>query len=271
MSVQIVIKKNGVFTPVTTHQFDLVFWFNEDTKAHYPIPGCRDLRVAPGQTSAAYQPFPDPTLPLTITYGCAIHPAESGSLTVNPDPGQTTIGRPPGPKVKTIHITAGGVFETVNVPQADRVEWRNNDSQAHFPVPNCTGLRVVPNGVSNELHPAPPLFLPMTLDYGCAIPGHEAERGQIHVFNNFVLVQPPTLSAQNPAAPAATGGKSPYTIVQDPNVPYIITLEIPGIHRGVGVMLIQPPPPGTPFVDYRLNAADDAGTHLDTTIRIHLI
>ena len=43
---------------------------------------------------------------------------------------------------KLIDIGPGGAFGTIDVVQSDTVVWKNNDRQAHWPVPNCTGLRV---------------------------------------------------------------------------------------------------------------------------------
>src|SRR5260370_7928287 len=99
MAVQIAIHRdsgNVVFdSPQNVQQSDLVFWYNGDSEAHFPIPGCGALRVAPGQSTKAnpYQGFPDttPDLPLTINYTCAIHPAESGTMVVSAD----TAGSPP--------------------------------------------------------------------------------------------------------------------------------------------------------------------------------
>src|ERR1043166_1104883 len=149
MSVQITIGKGGVFPSTSVFQRDLVFWTNDDTQQHYPVPGCSklppgdaSLQVAPGGTTPAIQPTASPDLPATIEYGCAIagHESESGLLTVNPDSGSSQPGTPAGTRTKTIDISSGGVFATVNIVQADMVVWKNNDNTAHFPVPNCTGL-----------------------------------------------------------------------------------------------------------------------------------
>ena len=189
MSVQIIIDKGGVFQSVTINQRDLVFWYNKDSQEHYPVPGCSkippnnsNLKVAPGGTTPKYQPAPSPNLPATITYGCAMHDSESGTITVNADSGQPVTGTPAGPTTKTIEISAGGVFATVNVEQSDTVVWKNNDNKTHFPVPNCTGLLVQPQGVTNALQPAAPWGLPMAITYGCAMPGHQSESGTINVY-----------------------------------------------------------------------------------------
>src|ERR1051326_2170425 len=118
MSVQIIIGKGGVFPTTTVFQRDLVFWLNDDTQQHYPVPGCSklspnnsNLQVAPGGTTPVIQPTASPDLPATIPYGCAIsgHEAESGSIIVNPDSGSPQPGTPAGTRTKTIDISTGGV------------------------------------------------------------------------------------------------------------------------------------------------------------------
>ena len=48
---------------------------------------------------------------------------------------------------KQITIKPGGVFE-LEIEQADDVLWVNNDTQPHWPVPWCYGLRVDPDKTS---------------------------------------------------------------------------------------------------------------------------
>jgi hypothetical protein len=90
------------------NQNDRIVWVNNDNVAHWPVPGCFGLRMDPGQTSSAYQPFNPVTGKQTIQYVCALHPQEQGTLTIYPD---FTLGSSPFQgKVNTwIQITTGGL------------------------------------------------------------------------------------------------------------------------------------------------------------------
>lgn len=276
MAVQILIHRdNGkvVFdSPQGVQQSDLVFWHNADNETHYPIPDCGALKVAPGQTTASspYQGFPDATaqLPLTVDYTCALHAGESGTVVIGADATSPPAGAAAvDPQAVPIHIrrTDGGVtFETVDVAQGDTVYWVNDDTQEHWPVPNCTGLCVAPGQSSNgaqlatgnaprspftnpALTTTGPSPLPMGLTYGCAIPGHENESGTFNIYDNLALVEvetgvaPPTVTTIGIPVIVATGGKSPYTITQDPAHPELTLAEQPpaGSSAGVAVSLNQ--------------------------------
>jgi plastocyanin len=93
------IKKNPKPPGPAVFEFDLspqdvkvgdqVIWSNTDTLAHYPTPVGQTYafmpnQIAPGSTSPAFAPG----TAATITYTCAIHPEETGSLVVNPAPPQ---------------------------------------------------------------------------------------------------------------------------------------------------------------------------------------
>lgn len=280
MSVQIVIDEGGVFQPVTINQRDLVFWYNKDDQAHYPVPGCSkippdgaSLEVAPGDTTPKYQPAPNPNLPVTITYGCAVagHESESGTITVNSDTGQPATGTPAGPNSRTIAISPGGVFASVDVHQSDTVAWQNDDSKTHYPVPNCTGLLVQPQGVSNQLQPEAPWGLPMAITYGCAVPGHGSESGTINVYADFLAAPSPiALSAAANTAAIATGGKSPYTLVNDPNYPFLTLQEAPPAGSSAGVNIVLSSSQGTAQINYQLNMTDALGTNINTAIQVNL-
>ena len=284
MSVRIVIDKGAVFTPTTVSQSDLVFWFNNDGQQHYPVPGCSkippnnaSLQVAPGGTTPKFQPASTPNIPstgLTITYGCAIsgHESESGTITVTPDSGQPPVtGAPAGPTTRTIDISSGGVFAAADVVQADTVVWKNNDSKTHFPVPNCTGLLVQPQGVTNGMQPAAPWALPMAITYGCAMPGHQSESGTINVYNNFVAATPPVNLSTASTAPIATGGKSPYKMTNDPKYPYLTLQETAPAGSSAGVSItVSSRPAGVTTVNYQLNVTDALGTNINTPIQIKL-
>ena len=279
MSVQIKIGTGGSFPDTTVPQNELVFWYNDDgnKQPHYPVPRCENLEVAAGKTtSPAFQPVPTPQLPAQVPYICALHPNEKGLLVIDNDPGTTQNAIPPGSRVKTIEIGPGGSFAAANVVQNDQVVWKNDDDKQHWPVPNCTGLKVASQAVSNALQVLPPTAaptLPMAIWYGCAIEGHESERGTINVFNNFVLAGTAlTLSSASLNTPvaAATGGASPYQITQDASVDYITAAETApqGGSIGVSVVLTKAPPAGTTSVQYQLNVTDATGITIDSPITI---
>ena len=296
MAVQIAIHRDSgkvVFdSPPNVQQSDLVFWYNGDAEAHFPVPGCGALKVGPGKSTPAYQPFPDttPLLPLTIDYSCAIHPAESGTFVVSAD----TAGSPtPGsaaidPQNVAIAIDRGGRFATVDVAQGDTVHWVNGDAQEHWPVPNCTGLLVKPAQSSNAVQPATfnfprspyatgaaiagPSPLPMALTYGCAIPGHEKESGTINIYDNLASVAPfETISATQPGLPVPllTGGKSPYTIVQDPAHPEVTVVEQPpeGSSGGIAVVL-NTTPASSGAITLQVNVTDALGKNFNEPVSI---
>jgi hypothetical protein len=290
MSVKITISRSaGVvsFDNPGVAQNDVVFWNNTDSETHYPIPRCSDLKVAAGSTTPAYQPAPNFVAPLNLTYGCAMpgHESESGTITINADtlsPGTLPSGGTA--KTATIKISRGDngavTFETVDIVQLDSVVWQNDDAEAHFPVPNCSGLKVAPNGVTNavQLAPSPAtgaVMLPMALAYGCAVPGHEDEEGMINVYNTFlVATPPPTVSPAKPYAAVAVvnGGQSPYTINPDPKYDWLTLAEtVPaGSSTGISIALNQAPPRALPIniTDYALDVTDAQGTRLEQTISL---
>lgn len=279
MSVQIRIDRQGgtvVFTPAgQVAQSDLVFWFNGDSQPHFPIPGCGSLRVKPGAATPAYQPFPSYEIasnPVTFSYGCALHPGESGSVSVGPDPAPPAPP-PPGinPATIPIRITRSGgsvTFDTVNVTQADSVSWKNEDSTDHWPVPNCSGLLVQPGKTSNPVQLATSDFprsataagtsgvagpppLPMAITYGCAIPGHESESGTINVYDNLAALPSPQdgnmdngywQNLQPPAPlPAITAAGIQFALVTGGMSPYTIVQD----PKYPQIELVETDPPGS--------------------------
>ena len=271
MTVQIKIGRGGSFPDATVTQSDLVFWYDDDAQPHYPVPRCEALEAQPGQITAAYQPIPQPAFPTTVRYICAIHPQESGNLTVGDDPNAAPqIAGTVNPASQQIRIGPGGKFAPIDVYQSDTVVWKNDDRVAHWPVPNCTGLRVQPQGVSNAAQffpPALPGALPIS--YGCAIEGHESEQGAINVYPDFAAVSPLELSSAAPATAIVTGGKSPYDIVQDPNFPYLTVSETTPAGSSAGLTItLGSGAPGTATINYQLKATDGLGTTIDQPVQI---
>lgn len=276
MSAQIRIERNGSVAfkaPDGVQQTDMVFWHNYDTEPHFPIPGAGALKVEAGQTTPEFRPTPQPAFPTTITYHCALHDDEIGTLVVNADtPPSTPTGTNGTGAPKPIAILAGGVFEEANVSQPDSVVWKNEDTQPHWPVPNCTGLLVKPGASSNALQPAPNPIVPITILYGCAIPGHEAEQGTINIYNSFVAVTTPiALSAKTPSLPIATGGKSPYTLRPDPAYEKTLALSETtpaGTSTGVTISLVTPATITPGSISYALDVTDAAGNTVSQSIPI---
>lgn len=292
MSVRVNISRvNGkiVFDDPNPSQSDLVFWRNGDSVTHWPVPGCSGLQVAPGATSAPYQAVP-PTFPssgsLAIVYGCAIpgHESESGTLTVLADVPAPAPVMPGGtPSTRTVTISRSGgtvVFPEVDAAQIDKVVWTNDDTETHWPVPNCTGLKVDPGAVSNDMHPSPPPgapTVPLTVAYGCAIDGHEAEHGTINLYGTLVAPPPPgappipsplpavAISQTQPYAPVpiAVGGKSPYQPTDDPAYPFLKLVETAPAGSSTGVSLILTAAPlQTGNLTYTLNITDSMGSKI---------
>jgi hypothetical protein len=310
MAVQILIhRSNGkvVFDPPDNpQQSDLLFWHNQDGEAHFPVPGCTNLLVGPGQSTSAapYQPFPDTTssLPLTIDYVCALHNGEGGTMIISADPAPPLPGSAPiDPAAVPIPIRRSGdgvIFGTVDVAQGDTVYWQNHDTNEHWPVPNCTGLLVPPGKSSNSTQPATANFprspnlpgvnpysgpapLPMALTYGCAIPGHEGETGTINVYDNMAAAPltpapqlnypplPPTVLQVGLPIIIVTGGKSPYTIVQDTAYPQLtlVEMEPAGSSSGVAVVLNAAPTQSS-LVPLNVQVTDGLGKTLKQVINV---
>jgi hypothetical protein len=288
MSVQIVIKPGGVFENPGATQSDLIFWYNTDSEPHYPVPGCSGLKVEPGKDTSANPYLASPKyvsvkvsnppttgyLPHTFDYICALH-GETGQITIDADSGQVVTLKPPaaGAVAEEIVIGPGGKFATVDIMQSQTVFWTNNDNVVHFPVPNCTGLLAKPDGVTNDTQIVPIPTPPLAISYGCAIAGHENESGTINVYADFSATSI-ALSSATPfaAVPVATGGKSPYAIVQDGAVPYITAVEtVPaGSSTGVSLVLNAAPPAGTTAVSVQLNVTDAFKTNITTTTQVTL-
>lgn len=85
----------AVFAPkaATANAYDTITWHNADTQPHQPAPsatnptGWFDYQIPAGATSDTLAPSPNsanPTQPYTLKYVCAIHPGETGQITVNP-------------------------------------------------------------------------------------------------------------------------------------------------------------------------------------------
>jgi hypothetical protein len=170
--------------------------------------------------------------------------------------------------LKQITIKPGGFFEQVEIEQSDEVFWVNNDTQPHWPVPWCYGLRVDPDKTSNtfQIFPGAGPNLPQQIQYQDALSG---QTGVILVYNDFQLVVPPYTA---PAAPTVTipltqGGKSPYDTSSSTEVPPWVAFaeSTPDSSAGFNAVLTNPPRGSFTF---NLNATDALGKNIRQQITI---
>ena len=104
MSTQVIeIKPNPTPTPTqpalfdpqaaVTYAYDTLTWHNADTQPHHPAPDAStpdewfQYQIPAGATSDTLSPGPNtdtPDAPYVLNYVCAIHPEETGQITVNP-------------------------------------------------------------------------------------------------------------------------------------------------------------------------------------------
>lgn len=85
----------AVFDPqaAVANAYDSITWHNGDTQPHWPAPSAADptgwfqFQIPADATSDTLAPGPNtitPTAPYVLNYVCAIHPDETGQITVNP-------------------------------------------------------------------------------------------------------------------------------------------------------------------------------------------
>ena len=171
---------------------------------------------------------------------------------------------------KRITIGKNGAFETVEVELSDDVFWQNNDTQPHFPVPWCTGLRMDPSKPSSSFSTFPTSSpnLPQKIVYGCAIPGHGSEQGVILVYNDFTLASLPltATAGQTTTVQVTNGGKSPYSISAPGAPPWVSFVETtPDSSSGFSAVLTNPP---VGNVAFDLNTTDGLGKNIQQQITI---
>jgi hypothetical protein len=86
-----------------------------------------------------------------------------------------------------------------------------------------------------------------------------------------VAAQPIAVSSATPyaAVPIVTGGKSPYTVVQDPNVPYLTVSETTPVGSSGGLSIIlNAAPPAKTTITYQLDATDALGNSFNEPVQI---
>lgn len=153
------------------------------------------------------------------------------------------------------------VFEEASLTQSGSVFWVNQDpNEPHWPVwkISLNQLGPYPSPPSSAF-PAYPQAPPMTIFYGCAIAGHEAEQGQINVYNDFAPDASPLPDAtlQQPYnTTVATGGMSPYNVgAVAGQVPPGLTLA--GASNNGGITLSGTPTQAGTYTFTLLGATDN--------------
>lgn len=143
-------------------------------------------------------------------------------------------------------------FEEISINLATQVFWLNCDPQAEhwpcLPEQKMTGVPMEPgspvsqsDGVWSFFRPAPPF----RIEYRCAVPGHEHERGVVNVYGVFgpnvvpdgalplggggATLPAATVGQPYPSPPLTLGGKPPFVIT-------ILSGELPP-----GLQLVQSP------------------------------
>jgi len=100
----------AVFAPSAqvAYPYDTICWHNGDNEAHFPAPlienpttgkvtlqeqGWFDYQIPPGGTSDTLAPgpnSPDASKDYTLNYACALHPKETGTITIKPTSAKPT-------------------------------------------------------------------------------------------------------------------------------------------------------------------------------------
>lgn len=146
---------------------DAMFWFNEDTHtSHQPVPDSGVWNIPPitGNNSSDQLSLPNPG---TLTYHCAVHPDEKGSIEVS----------------NAVLIAAGAdpLFGDTTITAGQSVSWGNADAQAHQPTP-VGGQPWIAPLASGDLSASVAFPQTGSFAYRCALhPNNASESGTIIV------------------------------------------------------------------------------------------
>ena len=259
MSKQITIGPGGVFSQIEVEQSDDVFWTNNDSSPHWPVPWCYGLRVDPGKPSNAFQAVPGGTLPQKLIYQDALS-SQSGVMMVYAD-----FAMVPGPYAATagqnssIPLTSGGK-SSYNTSASTKVPSWITFAE---PTPNSSsGFNAV---VTNPPAGSVTFNLNATDGLGYNI----QQQVTITVYNAFQLVPGPykARAGQNTSIPLAQGGQSPYSTSTSTGVPSWITLAQSTSESNGGVFAVLTNPPSG-SVTFTLNATDAMGNPIAHPITI---
>jgi hypothetical protein len=179
---------------------------------------------------------------------------------------------PDGTRIDINRVKGSVVFTQVTVTRSQVVFWKNNDPDApHWPIQGPR-FQIGPNGNSDDstVYPAP---LPTTIYYGCAITGHENERGSIVVYDDFLPSQIKNNVLPNGTKGAvyadqnlATGGMSPYTFTTSGSVPPGLTVAA-NTAANTGIKIGGTPTQAGTF-SFTLNATDNLQNNVQQTFTI---
>lgn len=178
---------------------DAIVFLNEDHQtSHQPYPAGGDKEawggvILPQDTSNTL----DLNAPGSYAYACALHPDETGSITVS---NQIQIGASP---------RGGAAFgpNPLNITAGQCVSWLNSDAEAHQPSPPGGPA----NAWTNPIDPESPASNPYTFAvlgtqaYVCAL--HEGETGSILVGNMTIAGGPPATFAPPALVLTASGNQ----------------------------------------------------------------
>jgi hypothetical protein len=186
--------------------------------------------------------------------------------------GKRGTAMPDGTRIDINRVNGTVVFTTVTVTRSQVVFWHNNDSEAaHWPIQGPR-FQIGSSNNSDDLtvYPAP---LPTTIYYGCAIPGHENERGSIVVYDDFLPSQIKNNKLDDgkngtayPTTNLATGGKSNYTFsITNGSVPPGMTIN--GTTNNTGITIAGTPTQSGTFT-FTLNANDSLQNNIQQTFTV---
>lgn len=259
MSKQITIGSGGVFAPIEVEQSDDVFWSNNDSKPHWPVPWCYGLRVDPGKPSNAFQAVPGGTLPQKLVYQDALS-NQTGVMWVYAD-----FALAPGPFAGT-----AGKNSSVQVMVGGRSKY---DASASTGVPSwITWAEATPDsssGYNAVLTNPPPGSVTFNLNAIDGL-GHNIQQTvTITVCDVFQLASGPynAHAGQNAWILLTQGGLPPYNTSPSTGVPSWITLaqSTPESNGSVFAVLTSPPPG---IVTFDLNVTDALGNPINQKITI---
>jgi hypothetical protein len=179
---------------------------------------------------------------------------------------------PDGTRIDINRVNGSVVFTQITVTRSQVVFWRNNDPDAaHWPIQGPR-FQIGPSGKSDDLtvYPAP---LPTTIYYGCAVAGHESERGSIIVYDDFLpsqiknnILPGGIKGSPYPTTNLATGGKSDYTFsITNGCLPPGMTITATTNDSGITISGI---PTQSGRFSFTLNANDSLRNNVQQTFTI---
>jgi len=259
MSKQITIGSGGVFAQVEVEQSDDVFWSNNDSKPHWPVPWCYGLRVDPGKPSNLFQAIPGGTLPQQLVYQDALS-NQSGVMMVYADfapqggPFASTAGQN-----SSIPVTSGGKSPYNTSASTGVPSWITFAE----PTPDSS------SGFNAVLTNPPAGSVTFNLNATDGLGYNIQQQITITVYDAFQLVPGPYTAhaGQSTSIPLAQGGQSPYSTSASTGVPSWITLAQSTSESNAGVFaVLTNPPKGS--VTFELNATDALGNNIQKQITI---